>query len=122
MTRGFQACADGIRPAIVSTKTERREVPPFRYCAACQGRSGLALGFGLLAFALGLSLAVRLDGLLAPHFRGRCRGRGLRGSSRCGGRLRCDLESRACECYQHEGCDQLFHLEPRLELCPLPRT
>src|SRR6266480_6700 len=75
-----------------------------------------ALGFGLLAFGLGLFLALRLGGLLAVRFGGRRRGRGLRGCRRSGGRLRCDVESRACECGQHQDCDQLFHLEPCSEL------
>src|SRR5439155_2803144 len=78
--------------------------------------AALALGFGLLAFALGLSLAFRLGGLLALRLGGRRRGRGLRGCRRRGGRLRCDVESRARECGHHQDCDQLFHLEPRLEL------
>src|SRR5712692_5846802 len=119
---GIQAFTKGFRPAIVSLRAEgTRHVKskkaggpaflvlrgPFRAGAA------LALGFGLLAFGFGLFLGFRLGGLLALRLGGGRRGRGLRGCRRRGGRLRCDVESRACECGQHQDCDQLFHLEPR---------
>src|SRR5882672_1287094 len=100
-----------------ATKARRREVPPSWSCAAHKGRCGLALGFGLLAFGLGLGLflAFRLGGLLALRL-GCRRGRGLRGCRRRGWRLRCDVESRAGEGGDHQDCDQFFHLKPRQEL------
>src|SRR6267154_4641864 len=115
---GFQAPGPSIRQRLYpftsweraqgrATKRRRREVPPSGSCATREGRCGLALGFGLLALALGLFPAFGLGGLLALRL-GRRGGRGLR--RRRGGRLRCDVESRAGECGDHQDCDQLLHL------------
>src|SRR6266516_1843110 len=106
--RGWDQARDCIH------KSKKAGGPAF---LVVRGPSGpvrlLALGFGLLAFGFGLFLAFGPGGLLARRFGGRRRGRGLRGCRRRGGRLRRDVESRACECGQHQDCDQLFHLEPR---------
>src|SRR6266571_2755244 len=109
-------CIPSVRLAGAFHKNKKAGGPAFLVLRGPWAGAALALGFGLLAFGLGLFLAFRLGGLLALRFRGRRRGRGLRGCRRRGGRLRCDVESRACECGEHQDCEQLFHLEPRSEL------
>src|SRR5258708_28015048 len=111
--RGFQArgwdqardCIPSVKPRGRSTKAKRREVPPSWSCAARKGRCGLALGFGLLAFGLGLGLflAFRLGGLLALRFGGRRRCRGLRPCRRSGGGPPCRAGGGGRRCRHHPG-------------------
>src|SRR6266852_2110823 len=112
--RGWDQARDCI------DKNKKAGSPAFLVLRGPWAGAALALGFGLLAFGLGLFLAVvglRLGGgrLRGRGFLRRCRRcRGLRGCCRSGFlHLRGRVERRRGERCGDDYCDQVFHLVPR---------